>query len=102
MCCLGQHFALDAYAQQVLSGEKKDDTLFAMIFTLDEGDDWRDPATWAKANPNLGITVSTQYIAGELAKAEASTTDEINYRTKLMNQWVESKTIWISDDRIVA
>ena len=95
-------FALDAYAQQVLSGEKKDDTLFAIIFCLDEGDDWRDPTTWAKANPNLGITVSTQFIAGELAKAEASTTDEINYRTKLMNQWVESKTIWISDDRIVA
>ena len=95
-------YTLDQYAQQVLSGEKKDDTLFAMIFTLDEGDDWRDPSVWQKANPNLGITVSTQYIAGELAKAEASTTDEINYRTKLMNQWVESKTIWISDDRIVA
>ena len=95
-------FALDQYAQQVLSGEKKDDALFAMIFTLDDGDDWRDPRAWAKANPNLGVTVSMQYIQGELAKAEASTTDEINYRTKLMNQWVESKTIWISDDTIVA
>ena len=95
-------FALDQYAQQVLSGEKKDDALFAMIFTLDDGDDWRDPRAWAKANPNLGVTVSMQYIQGELAKAEASTTDEINYRTKLMNQWVESKTIWISDDMVSA
>ena len=94
-------FALDQYAQQVLSGEKQDDALFAMIFTLDEGDDWHDPAVWPKANPNLGVTVSAQYIAGELAKANASTSDEINFRTKLMNQWVESKTIWISDDRIV-
>jgi len=95
-------YALDQYAQQVLSGEKKDDALFAMIFTLDEDDDWRNPRVWAKANPNLGITVSQHYIAGELSKAMATTTDEINYRTKLMNQWVESKTIWISDDRIVA
>jgi phage terminase large subunit-like protein len=95
-------YALDQYAQQVLSGEKKDDALFAMIFTLDEDDDWRNPRVWAKANPNLGITVSQHYIAGELSKALATTTDEINYRTKLMNQWVESKTIWISDDRIVA
>lgn len=95
-------FALDTYAQQVLSGENQDDGLFAIIFTLDEGDDWRDPAVWGKANPNLGVTVSEQYIAGELAKAQASTTDEINYRTKLMNQWVESKTIWISDERIAA
>lgn len=95
-------YALDHYAQQVLSGEKKDDGLFAMIFTLDEGDDWRDQRAWVKANPNLGVTVSSQYIAGELAKAESSTTDEINYRTKLMNQWVESKTIWISDDVVSA
>ena len=95
-------FTLDQYAQQVLSGEKQDDALFATIFTLDDGDDWRDPRVWQKANPNLGVTVSQHYIAGELAKALATTTDEINYRTKLMNQWVESKTIWISDDRIVA
>ena len=95
-------FALDQYAQQVLSGEKQDDALFAMIFTLDDGDDWRDPRVWQKANPNLGVTVSQHYIAGELAKALATTTDEINYRTKLMNQWVESKTIWISDEKIMA
>ena len=94
-------FALDQYAQQVLGGEKQDDALFAMIFTLDEGDDWHDPSVWPKANPNIGVTTSAQYIAGELAKANASTSDEINFRTKLMNQWVESKTIWISDDRIM-
>ena len=95
-------FKLDDYARRVLSGEKKDDGLFAMIFTLDDGDDWKDPRCWKKANPNLGITVSPQYISGELTKALATTTDEINYRTKLMNQWVESKTIWISDDKIAA
>jgi len=95
-------FALDQYAQQVLNGENKDDALFAIIFTLDDGDDWRDPRVWAKANPNLGVTVSQHYISGEMAKALATATDEINFRTKLMNQWVESKTIWISDEKIVA
>ena len=93
-------FALDHYAQEVLSGEKQDDALFAMIFTLDEDDDWKDPATWVKANPNLGVTVSYQYISGELTKALASTAKEIQFRTKYVNQWVESKTIWISDERI--
>ena len=94
--------SLDQYAQQVLNGEKKDDALFVIIFTLDDGDDWRDPRVWAKANPNLGVTVSQHYISGEMAKALATATDEINFRTKLMNQWVESKTIWISDEKIVA
>ena len=93
-------FELDKYAQDVLSGEKKDDALFAMIFTLDEGDDWKDPAVWVKSNPNLGVTLSYQYLNGELTKAEASAAKEIQFRTKYVNQWVESKTIWISDDRI--
>ena len=93
-------FTLDHYAQEVLSCEKQDDALFAMIFTLDEEDDWKDPATWVKANPNLGVTVSYQYISGELTKALASTAKEIQFRTKYVNQWVESKTIWISDERI--
>lgn len=93
-------FALDHYAQEVLSAEKQDDALFAIIFTLDEDDDWKDPATWVKANPNLGVTVSYQYISGELTKALASTAKEIQFRTKYVNQWVESKTIWISDERI--
>lgn len=95
-------YELDTYAQQVLSGEKKDDSLFAMIFTLDDDDDWRDPKVWKKANPNLGVTVNLDFLKGELAKALESTTKEIQFRIKYMNQWVESKTIWISDDRIVA
>lgn len=93
-------FALDQYAGEVAVGDKKDEALFSLIFTLDDGDDWRDPNVWAKANPNMGVTTSVSYIQGELAKAENSTSDEINFRTKLMNQWVESKTIWIADSVI--
>ena len=95
-------YQLDQYAQQVLSGEKKDDGLFVIIFTLDEGDDWRNPDVWQKSNPNLGITVNQNFIKGELAKALESSAKEIQFRIKYMNQWVESKTIWISDERINA
>ena len=66
-------FALDQYAGEVATGEKKDEALFSMIFTLDDGDDWRDPAVWVKANPNMGVTTSVSYIQSELAKAENST-----------------------------
>ncbi len=33
----------------------KDDSYFALIYTLDEGDDPFDEANWPKANPGLGI-----------------------------------------------
>lgn len=93
-------FALDTYASEVLADSRKDETLFAIIFTLDDDDDWSDTTKWQKANPNLGITVSMNYLKGEFIKAQASPSNEVNFRTKLLNQWCESKTIWISDDEI--
>ena len=45
------------YSRQVLEGTVEDDSWLAWISTIDEGDDWKDESTWAKANPNLGISV---------------------------------------------
>lgn len=30
----------------MLEGVVKNDSLFGLIYTLDEGDDWHDPAVW--------------------------------------------------------
>ena len=49
-------------AIDVLEGVIENDSLFALIFTLDEKDDYRDPNVWIKAMPNLGVTVSESYI----------------------------------------
>jgi len=40
--------------KQVLDGIVENDSVFPMIFDLDEGDDWEDPKVWGKANPALG------------------------------------------------
>lgn len=40
-------------AEQVLSNEVNDDTLFAMLFGLDKEDKLDDETTWIKANPGL-------------------------------------------------
>jgi phage terminase large subunit-like protein len=50
-------FQLRDYACKVLDGIVEDDAFFGVIYTLDEGDDWRDEATWIKANPNLGVSI---------------------------------------------
>ena len=39
----------------MLQGVIEDDTWFALIATIDEGDDWTDPKCWPKANPNLSV-----------------------------------------------
>lgn len=95
-------FKLDQYAQQILSGELHNEAFFAIIFTLDEGDDWKDQSKWVKACPNIDKTVDRTFIQGELDAALGMTSKEIQFRVKYANQWVDSKTIWISDEKISA
>ncbi len=55
---------------QVLEGIVTDDARFGFIAACDPGDDWRDPANFVKANPNLGVSVFADEIAAAVRKAE--------------------------------
>ena len=85
------------YCKEVLSGQKMDDTLFALLYTLDDGDDWTDESVYVKANPNLGITVKRDWLLGEVNKAKNSPSLEVGVRTKNLNQWVSSSVVWIPE-----
>jgi phage terminase large subunit-like protein len=60
------------YASKVLQGTIEDDNTFAFIATIDKGDVWDDPRTWAKANPNLGISVKADDLERQAMKARKS------------------------------
>jgi phage terminase large subunit-like protein len=60
------------YAVKVLEGVVEDDSLFAFITTMDKGDRWDDPVAWAKANPNLGISVKLDDLERQARKAAKS------------------------------
>jgi phage terminase large subunit-like protein len=60
------------YAIKVLEGIVEDDGLFAYIATIDKTDRWDDPASWAKANPNLGISVKLDDLDRQARKAAKS------------------------------
>lgn len=83
----------------VLEGKLIDDNLFAIIFTLDEGDDWNDQEVWVKSNPNLGISVIEDSIRGEYQQAVNSTSAEVGFRTKNLNIWTDQSKVWISDSK---
>ena len=85
---------------EILEGTKTDDTQFSAIYCLDDEDDWRDETVWAKANPNVGITVSYEYLREQVTQATNNTALEVGVRTKNFGQWVDSEDIWISDDDI--
>lgn len=50
------------YCDAILSRIVRDESYFAYIFQLDEKDDPFDESTWIKANPNLGVSVSIEYL----------------------------------------
>ena len=85
----------------ILSGAKEDNSTFAAIFQLDEGDDWRDSTKWPKANPNLDITVSAAYLDEQINAANNNTSLEVGVRTKNLNQWCASAEAWISQTYIL-
>lgn len=83
-------------AEAVLAGNVKNDALFAAIFTIDEGDDWKDFATWEKANPNLGVSVSAKYLEGQWQDALNKPSEKPSLLTKHLNLWQNSATGWLN------
>jgi len=89
--CWEQH----EYARQVLAGIVEDPSYFAFIAAADEGDDWTDPATWAKANPGLGVTISEEYLREQCARAKASPAYQNAFRRLHLNQWTSQDERWL-------
>lgn len=72
------------------------DNVFGIIYTLDEDDDWADQKVWAKANPNLGISVYPKFLEDQVAQALASPSKQNDVLTKNFNIWTQAVTRWIS------
>lgn len=94
-------YKVHTYCENILDGKMVDDAFFAIIYSIDDGDDWKDPNTWAKANPSLGITNSPDFIESEVQKAVNEPLTEVAVKTKLLDVWCDSEFTWIQDDIIV-
>lgn len=83
-------------AVRILNGTDVDETVFAIIYTIDEGDDWTTIESIEKANPNLGVSCRTESVLAQLAKAKRSPSKQITYKTKRLNMWVGAKAAWMN------
>ena len=83
---------------KVLRGVNQDDTLFGVIYTLDSNEEWDNPKMWIKSNPNLGVSLSVDYLAGEIKDAKNRPEAVRNVMTKNVNLWVDAEKTWILDD----
>lgn len=84
------------YAVKVLEGHFVNEQFFSLMFCADPEDDWTDWNTWVKANPNLGVSVSEEYLRGKLAEALQRTSLQNTVKTKHLNLWVNAGVGWLN------
>lgn len=75
--------------------DESTESFFAMIFTIDEGDDWKSPEVWAKANPNYGVSVNVDDLRRKAKAASETPGKKSNFLTKHLNVWTTSAAAWM-------
>lgn len=80
---------------KVLDGVIQDPSLFGIIYSIDADDDPFVEASWAKANPNWGVSVLRDGMEAAARKAEAMPSALNNFLTKRLNVWVSGESPWM-------
>jgi phage terminase large subunit-like protein len=83
-----------------LLGDSKERKLLPFLYMIDDIDKWNDINELKKSNPNLGVSVSVDYMLEEIAIAEGSLSKKAEFITKYCNlkqnsslAWLETKTV---------
>jgi phage terminase large subunit-like protein len=87
------------YALKVRSGVIDDPSFLGVIYSADEQDDWKSPATWRKANPSLGATITEEFLASECRRAQELPAYENTFKRLYLNIWTSQETRWIPLDK---
>lgn len=80
------------YACKARDGVIDDPTFLPVVYEADREADWASPEVWAAANPNLGVSVSEEYLERECAKAKESPAYQNTFRRLHLNQKTETDT----------
>lgn len=91
------------HAVNVASGLVDDDTTFAFVCALDEGDDWEnDPTCWVKVNPLLGETITEDFLASQVKQAKQMPGKRNTIARLHFCIWTQSTTAAIKRDAWLA
>ena len=88
-----------SYACRVRDGTASDPRFLPAIYEAGKDDDWTDEDVWAKANPNLGVSVSLDYLRRACEKAKQTPSFENTFRRLHLNQKTEQAERWMQLDR---
>lgn len=78
----------------VLNGTSSETRLAPFLYMIDDVDRWNDLNELRKSNPNLGVSVSYDYLLEEIAVAEGSLSKKSEFLTKYCNIKQSSSSAW--------
>lgn len=82
-------------ATRFLLGDSKEKKLLPFLYMIDDIEKWNDINELRKSNPNLGVSVSVDYLLEEIAIAEGSLSKRGEFVTKYCNLKQSSSLAWL-------
>lgn len=83
-------------ATRVLKGESGETRLAPFLYIIDDPSKWNDLGELRKSMPNLGVSVTEDYMREEIAVAEGSASKRVEFLTKYCNIRQNSSVAWLS------
>lgn len=87
-------------ATRLLNGDSREKRFLPFIYQIDDIRNWNDASEWLKSNPNLGVSVSLDYLLEELAIAEGSLSKRSEFITKYCNIKQNAVTAWMKAEDV--
>ena len=78
-----------------LLGDSKEKKLLPFLYMIDDIEKWNDINELRKSNPNLGVSVSVDYMLEEIAVAEGSLSKKAEFITKYCCLKQNSSLAWL-------
>ena len=91
----GIYDELIARATRLLKGGSNERRLAPFLYVIDDITKWNDINELRKSNPNLGVSVSVDYLLEEIAVAEQSLSKKAEFMTKYCNIKQNSSQAWL-------
>ena len=80
----------------VINGTSRETRLAPFLYMIDDQDKWNDINELAKANPNMGVSVTVDFFLEEIAVAEQSLSKKAEFLTKYCNKKQNASTAWLN------
>lgn len=92
----GIYDELIARGTRFLLGNSKERRLLPVFYMIDDLEKWNNITELEKSNPNLGVSVSVDYMLEEIAVAEGSLSKKAEFICKYCNIKQNSSQAWLS------